>query len=217
LIDISGKRVGTFVVVRYAGIGTKAWECRCDCGFERTIEGHYLRKEGINPLCQNCSSSVIGRQIRERTLVDRDCRAYLAGIIDGEGCISVGWRKGKYITPTLQITNTNKDLMEWLVRTCGGTNYRKGADGRSTRKQCWYWIAAGRVARDIIEAVRPYLIVKNKQADLILFHYENAPQRPTKRNSLGRLTRVLSDEELHLNGELVAKIRELNRRGAPCH
>lgn len=35
-------------------------------------------------------------------------KAYIAGIIDGEGCISIAKRKVKYITPSLQISGTNK-------------------------------------------------------------------------------------------------------------
>jgi hypothetical protein len=211
LIPLAGVQAGTFTVIEYAG--DKRWLCRCNCGFERNILG-YLIKKGLKPLCENCSNVVLGRQVREKTFVNRDAVAYLAGIIDGEGCIGIG-KRGKYISPTLQITNTSEDLAKWLIQTCGGRCYYS-VDKRPPRKPCWHSSVAGQIARDIIEAVQPFLIIKAKQAKLILENYGTVSRQP-KRNSLGRLTCVMTEEEIALNRQLADQMRLLNRRGVSCH
>ncbi len=138
--------------------------------------------------------------------------AYLAGIIDGEGCISFGGRlKKKYVTVTLQITNTNRTLIDWLSENLGGSIYER-RDIRPNRKQSWLWSCAGRRATEIIRTVSPYLIVKKEQAEVVL----SLPRiREFKRDSSGRLIEMISDEERNTTMCLVSKIRELNRRGMP--
>lgn len=52
-------------------------------------------------------------------------RAYLAGILDGEGCLSLGGRlNARYITPTVQVTNTRYELLLWLHSRFGGSIYQ---------------------------------------------------------------------------------------------
>ncbi len=40
--------------------------------------------------------------------------AYIAGLIDGEGHLSISKCNGQLISPRLTITNTSKQLMKWL-------------------------------------------------------------------------------------------------------
>ena len=52
-IDMTGKRYGMLTVIRYAGHnknGNRVWECKCDCGTIKMIEGSPLRK-GITVSC----------------------------------------------------------------------------------------------------------------------------------------------------------------------
>jgi len=139
--------------------------------------------------------------------------AYLAGIIDGEGCVSVGWRLKKYLTPTLQITNTRLELLEWVKARCGGSIYSP-AEKRPNRKPSHLWTTAGQKALNVLREVRPYILLKGEQIDLLLA----LPRQSTKeRDSLGRIKAKMGPEELAQNRELVAKMRELNRRGVTCH
>lgn len=52
LIDLTGKRFGTWTVVALGSKGTphRKWLCRCDCGVEREVSGLNLRR-GVS---QNC-------------------------------------------------------------------------------------------------------------------------------------------------------------------
>lgn len=45
-INLLGQRFGRWLVLSYAGRdhnGTTRWNCRCDCGVERSVPGHGLR------------------------------------------------------------------------------------------------------------------------------------------------------------------------------
>lgn len=47
-------------------------------------------------------------------------RAYLAGIIDGEGSISlVRLSRKKYPSPMISIASADKELLEWICTTTG--------------------------------------------------------------------------------------------------
>jgi hypothetical protein len=139
-------------------------------------------------------------------------KAYLAGIIDGEGCVGLGVRLKKYITPTLQITNTDERLMLWLVEHCGGKVYPRLAEGRPTRKPSWLWSVAGQKARTVIETAQPYLVLKAAQAEIVLRAYAKNGRRPG-RDSLGRLKGSLSADDLAANIVAIGRIRSLNKRG----
>lgn len=46
MTDISGMRFGLYLVIRQAGAkdGNARWLCRCECGRERVVAGHALRR-----------------------------------------------------------------------------------------------------------------------------------------------------------------------------
>lgn len=50
-IDITGKRFGRWTVLSYAG--DRKWNCRCNCGTERAVDGASLRK-GLSTGCLKC-------------------------------------------------------------------------------------------------------------------------------------------------------------------
>lgn len=55
LSDLTGQRLGSREVLRYAG--ASLWLCRCDCGDESTVEGGNLRA-GKCRQCPACSSKM---------------------------------------------------------------------------------------------------------------------------------------------------------------
>ena len=102
-------------------------------------------------------------------------RAYLAGLIDGEGSIVLidRTRRGRtFQDRSILITNTSEELMKWLVLTIG-SNYRDRTKYKSTiiphLKPIFEWHCTR--TRDIIsllEATLPYLIVKRDKALQVL-------------------------------------------------
>lgn len=136
---------------------------------------------------------------------------YLAGILDGEGCVSLGVRKRIYVTPTLQVTNTDRRLTDWLLCTLGGSVYDH-RETRPGRKQCYLWSIAGAKARNIIREVRPYLRLKDKQADIILSLATIDRKEIPRDGKTGKLLRLSPDYHV-ATAHAVSLIRALNWRG----
>jgi hypothetical protein len=146
--------------------------------------------------------------MKERVLLITETdRAYLAGIIDGEGCIGVAYRrvKGKrYITPTLQVNNTRQELLEWLYERYGGGVYHR-TDTRPTRKPSWLWSVAGQKALTAIRDAYPYLLLKVDQADIVLA----IKRRTVMHGGVKRMT----EADFVENDNVVKLIHALNKRG----
>ena len=89
--------------------------------------------------------------------------AYLAGIIDGEGCISLRKRNNK-IFPIVSIGNTSVELMDWLQTICV-RRARKLAITKQTRSRCLMieWGALLDV-KNLLNQVIPFLIIKKERA-----------------------------------------------------
>lgn len=95
--------------------------------------------------------------------------AYLAGLIDGEGTVSVklvGHRR----TAWLSIANTSTELMDWLRATIPGPGahmraHRIRAEGR---RQVFSFLIIGLGWLPLFEALEPLLIVKRPQMRLLI-------------------------------------------------
>jgi len=105
-------------------------------------------------------------------------RAYLAGIIDGEGCIRIykdpRRLKKAYYGLTLSVGSTRKELMDFIhIYGVGHTHYKKST--QSAHKDSFEWMAVGIDAISIILKVLPYLIIKKPQAMLALTFWKDCP------------------------------------------
>jgi hypothetical protein len=97
--------------------------------------------------------------------------AYLAGLIDGEGTISVYARRGKanlshILNEHVSIVNTNLTIIRHAARLLGGTIYRRDRGGEN--RTCYTLPFDGQRAIVVAAAVREFLIGKRQQADLLL-------------------------------------------------
>jgi len=138
--------------------------------------------------------------------------AYVAGIIDGEGSIGLllrgdaKRRKGQWITIQLQVTNTNKPIMDWLDMMFG---LREGqyvyADHAGWRT--WYGIKLqGNRAYHIILRLAPYLRIKKSQAELVIKYV-------SWRQSIGSIAHQFNKEEDEIRRKFYLTCRGLNKRG----
>jgi hypothetical protein len=97
--------------------------------------------------------------------------AYSAGLLDGEGCIGINKTQHPtsvrpYYTLIVQIVNTDKRMIHWLKDT-----WNMGAavvipSKRVNHKPLWRFVVRARKARDFLEAVCPYLVIKGEQAEI---------------------------------------------------
>jgi hypothetical protein len=94
-------------------------------------------------------------------------------MVDAEGCISIGaanhvTRAGNpYIAYMLriQIANTSKKLMDWLVENFGGVAYKKKTN-LNPKKPVYQWFTKGGVKAQetFLLGILPYLLIKREQA-----------------------------------------------------
>ena len=93
--------------------------------------------------------------------------AYVAGIVDGEGYISIVRNKCKPQT-LLQVGvgNTNQWLIEWLHFSFGGclSSHEEGGNCKTT----WKWVISSKKASEFLKLILPYLKMKRSQAELAL-------------------------------------------------
>lgn len=99
-------------------------------------------------------------------LRDRDDMSYLAGLIDGEGCFYLANCKnghGCYHTcPRIIITNTSKDIMDWLKSNYGGMVLTKKMSKLSI-KVCYQWVIENQKALMLANWIQPLLIIKKNE------------------------------------------------------
>jgi hypothetical protein len=99
-------------------------------------------------------------------------KAYLAGILDGEGSIGVykrfvGKKKGASYSLRVMVGNTDVSLIRWLQRL-GGSIYEQKPK-KSNWSVCYTWTVWANQAAAILEEVLPYMLVKREQAERALF------------------------------------------------
>jgi hypothetical protein len=98
---------------------------------------------------------------------------YLAGLIDGEGCIAIQRRRtdsGSYSYElTLRIALTDRGLLQKVKAALGGriSPHTRG-ERRGNRQDIWLWRADGRGGAHALELVGPFLEGKKKQAAVAL-------------------------------------------------
>jgi hypothetical protein len=133
--------------------------------------------------------------------------AYLAGIIDGEGCIYIQRRKTKCgwsYFPRFQVTNTNRNLMEWIKNTFGGLIYDKPRKHINPKwKMQIEWFTTRELLDKLLIFIIPYLVIKRKQAE-IMIEFRNSFKK-TKRGQT--VPEDIQDYRL----SCMNKIKELNQ------
>jgi hypothetical protein len=99
-------------------------------------------------------------------------KGYLAGLIDGEGSIRVSRALGKWYAPFIQITNTNKSVMDWLQEIFGNKNigrlYVEKRRNPNYRPKFVYNVASVQGVKQILEQIVDILKIKRQQALLVL-------------------------------------------------
>ena len=99
--------------------------------------------------------------------------AYLAGILDGEGCLKPSRlpnkKTGEYIykVARVEVSNTSKELIDWLYGTFGG-HVCPMIEREGNRKPQYRWKLRKQEMKDILPLVIPYFQIKKKEAEDIL-------------------------------------------------
>lgn len=144
--------------------------------------------------------------------------AYLAGIIDGEGSFFIGCYAFNKTTGTphfhtsIQVTSTDKVLIEWLVDNFGGKCYgytEKQTPKNSRRKPYRWTIHADRV-KHLSELMLPYLVIKKEQAEVMIEMRATFEKTKMRKGQHG--TQPIPKSVLDLRYSLFYKLKDLHIR-----
>lgn len=136
--------------------------------------------------------------------------AYIAGIVDGEGYISVVRRNckntkcGLFYYAQLVVVNTSEELIDWLWTTTNLGSVHLQRKKNKEHKHAFRWTLTTKGAESLVRLIVPYLVCKKKQALLLLEFCQNN-KRP------GRSS--LSEEELSYRAGVYRQLRILNKKG----
>jgi hypothetical protein len=100
--------------------------------------------------------------------------AYVAGIIDGEGCLS-WWTTPRHdhSYPRLSVGNTNRNLTDWLQMVFGGCVGYQPRREKTNQSPLWEWKLSSEAAvYAILAKCIPYLIIKRDKALELMAHTE---------------------------------------------
>ncbi|MFC1510767.1 LAGLIDADG family homing endonuclease [Candidatus Margulisiibacteriota bacterium] len=134
--------------------------------------------------------------------MDKTEKAYLAGIIDGEGTVTLArHHKNQTPSPHITVANSSLPLLKWIKKKFGGCICRKKTY-KAHHRQTYVWGVSYDNALRLLEKIKDYLIIKKPQANLILKKYKATTMRTGK----------YTPKMLKAKMKLVAKIRKLNQR-----
>ena len=147
-------------------------------------------------------------------------KAYTAGIVDGEGSIFIRFRlreRGRHgisheFTTSISIANTNKDMLHWLQRIWNLDTKLLFRKGNEKNKDVWTLRVENKHAiRLMLNEILPYLIIKRKNAELLLDFINHREERLNVSSKLPVGQRFCGAD----NYELIAveQMRGLNARG----
>lgn len=117
-----------------------------------------------SPSCQGYAHSRHPKPL----VLSREDAAYLAGIIDGEGSISITYRKNRPSStrPSIRvhIGNSYAPLLEWIRSRTGTGLVSECHPGPLGHKPMWYWSVTSIAAVFTLRQVVPYLLEKQQRA-----------------------------------------------------
>lgn len=126
-------------------------------------------------------------------------KAYLAGIVDGEGSIGIYQRVRGYLL-LFTISNTSNALMTWILCHLGGkARPHKVYEARC--KQVFDWQVSGNNAKRVISIIEPHLIVKKEHARIALSF------------PIGNQSHIFTATENTLRQESCERMAQLNAKG----
>ncbi len=142
---------------------------------------------------------------------------YFAGIVDGEGCFSIGLfgTKSRYTGEILmnyhtyiKVSNTDENLIKWIQDIMGGSNYTQQRSTRINKydRQIYNIQISGETLDLVMPIIYPYLIIKRKQCEVMI------KMRSTFKRNRGLSKKAISQEIHDFRHDCYSEMRALNSR-----
>lgn len=150
--------------------------------------------------CKSVGRIIPAKQVAKE--IDLQWLSYVAGILDGEGCIGVTWHS-RGIRIRVAVANTSRALIDKLVELTGLGCVAFRPRPNVKHKDVYTWIIQSGGALSVLKQCRPFLVVKAEQADIAIEAHERL-QQPHMRF------------DLTWQKEFKERMNALNKRGKPA-
>lgn len=134
--------------------------------------------------------------------------AYIAGLFDGEGCVcltsKVNNNGQRYHSMQLYLTNTDRDVLEWVQERCGGSlhgPFQHKPQHRPGFRIQW----AGRAITPFLRLIQPYVRIKREAVEIGLRFRESVEP-----NAVGTPRDRVTPEIIEDRNALQRRLNELN-------
>ena len=157
---------------------------------------------------------------------DRD-KAYIAGIVDGEGSLMIVMTRGKLsktdtFYPKCTIATINEDLMQYLDLLIHGNAFKRPAQ-KSGNFDTYHFSVYGKHCVKLLKDIKEYMIIKRSQAELLVRFYDEFPRwngGGTKKPQIMEARQALWHQAVkHLNharNEQANQLLETASKMMPC-
>lgn len=139
--------------------------------------------------------------------------AYMAGIVDGEGSITVSYRRRKQYGDVqarigLSVYNSDMRLLHWIKQRFEGSIHVQQRLGHWKPSGAWH--LSDRSACSALKQLLPFLVIKSAQAELAI-QFQATKMSPSQGCKSGLPQSIIEKRKV-----LVNKLKQLNRKGSSC-
>lgn len=127
-----------------------------------------------------------------------EAAAYIAGLIDGEGTITLSRRHAnEHRQLVVSIANTELSLLKYVLEQTGTGKITRKRTVSDQHTPSFCYAVSNRQALKLLQQLRPYLrSYKRQRAELILAKYEQLTPRNGKYTLAGNQARVVFEQEV---------------------
>lgn len=167
-------------------------------GYNERVESLYWKVKELNQKGKDLSKDELalttapfnpnnrrpGNRARNCRQLDELERAWLAGVVDGEGSIFLSkvfdraYRRGFYYLPQFSISNSNRKFLIRIAKVVGEGTVHRARKGQERTKTRWEYLASAGVLRAILPQILPYMIVKKSHAEGMLEYFQFIDTHP---------------------------------------
>lgn len=146
-------------------------------------------------------------QIKDLQQIDY---AYLAGLVDADGCIQINRRKsiknGNSYSLCLSVSQCSEQIPFYLLRKFGGNIY-EGKKYKENSRAMFRWSIWAIKAKNLLINLEPYLVLKKERAKVAI-EFQNTILLKGY-NSHGKITEEIAEARKKLYKDM----KDMNRRG----
>ena len=130
--------------------------------------------------------------------------SYTAGLIDGEGTITLSYKykSSRYRWPIISVPSCTPELVDFLQTTFGGSISNKRPT-KADHSQSQAWHIAGDKAIELLQKVLPYLREpeKKRRASMIVENYKRLTPRNGKYTDEQKAAKLVFEHQFFEDGK----------------